>query len=164
MPVICLYFPRLKTDVAIVRHPELGSRPVVLVDRPGPEGRVTGRSTCAALLGVLPAMAAGEARGHAPSAVFLPDNSDLARKTLASIARSIRTDGAGVPEVHGDYIAVHTGKYVESERVLEAARLLGSGLAVRVGRGATVPEAFAAARSARASQFRSMPREQLRAS
>ncbi len=149
MPVVCLYFPQLRIDLALLAHPEIRGRPVVLLDRPGPEGAVTARSFEAALLGVHPAMKARAAYDRAPGAVFLRDTGEKVQAVLGEMAEEIRNDGAGVPDVGPDSVAVHTGRLVPAFRLLAAARVQEAGLTVRVGRGASVQEACAAAKAAR---------------
>jgi len=147
-----LYFPRLGVDLARRKRPNLAGRPIVLIDGHGEDARVTARSAEAGVLGVLPAMSAGEARRAAPSAAFLPDNAADREAELERVATIVGALGApmfGLAD-HLDRLFIPCASAAaESEGIL-AERLAGVVLSnARVGTGRSAHDAFDSARVSR---------------
>ena len=150
--MICLYFPRLGVDLARRKRPHLAGRPIVLIDGHGEDARVTARSAEAALLGVLPAMTAGEARRAAPSAAFLPDNAadrEAELERVATMAGALGAPMFGLADQRDRLFIPCASAAAESEGIL-AERLAGAVLSTaRIGVGRSAPDAFESARVSR---------------
>lgn len=155
MTILCLYFPKLATELACRRHPQLRGRGIVFLDGSGDDALVAGRSSEAASRGVILGMTSGEARRRAPDIAFLPANSTKIREQLARMATELSTQLGLMVTIGQDSLMVPVAAGAPLERGNEhyIARLSQAvasefGFAVVAGTGATADEAVAMARSA----------------
>lgn len=155
MRALCVYFPRLPVQLALLRRPQLAGRDLVLVDGAGDDALVTAFSAGPAREGVVAGMTAADARRHCPVAAFVPDAITASLDILESAAARIRGRVTPFVEIGGrDHLFAGLSVPVEDERALAGSvrtLLAGwTGLELRVGIGSDRASALAAARCARA--------------
>lgn len=155
MTILCLYFPKLATELACRRHPQLRGRGIAFLDGSGDDALVAGRSSEAASRGIILGMTSGEARRRAPDIAFLPANGAKIREQLARMATEL-SNQLGIPVTIGQdslIIPIATGAPLErgNEQYIERlsqAVAAEFGFVVVPGTGANVEEATSMARSA----------------
>ncbi len=91
MRTLCLYLPRLATTLAVRQRPQADGLPVALLAGTGADALVSAVSSEAAASGLVPGMAAGEARCRRPNAAFLPDNAAASLDEIERLAGIVAT-------------------------------------------------------------------------
>ncbi|MBI5948969.1 MAG: hypothetical protein HY875_12595 [Chloroflexi bacterium] len=91
MRTLCLYLPRLATSLAVRQRPQAEGLPVALLAGTGADALVSAVSSEAAAAGLIPGMAAGEARRRCPNAAFLPDNAAASLDEIERLAGIVAT-------------------------------------------------------------------------
>ncbi len=155
MTVLCLYFPKLATELACRRHPQLRGRGIVFLDGSGDDALVAGRSSEAASRGIIIGMKSGEARRRAPDIAFLPANGSKIRDELARMATELSNQLGLMVTIGQDslIVPVATGSPLERGNEQYIARLSQAvaaefGFVVVSGTGPHIEEATSMARSA----------------
>lgn len=149
MRILCLFFPRLATDLVSGTRP---GKEVVLIDGHGDEAMVTASSAARVAKG----MSSGQARVRAPHAAFLPDNAGDCLDELQRLTAIIRKNATPNVAIGGrDHLFVDLEGVNGTESAI-AARLLTivgewCGTEVRGGLASSRAVALEAARVARTS-------------
>lgn len=149
--MICLYFPRLNTELAWRRRPALRGRPLAFVQGAGEDAMIVGRSPEAACRGVIIGTRASDARSRVPDLQFAADNRQLAREELGRLAGEI-SSVTGTPVsigedflVLGDAGVLDLGAAAYIEELAQVANG-ASGLSCVAGSGESANDAMLAAK------------------
>jgi nucleotidyltransferase/DNA polymerase involved in DNA repair len=152
--LLCLYFPKLATELTLRRRPQLAGRPLVVIDGIGDDAQVLARSGHAGDSGVIPGMSAGQARRLCPSAAFVPENPGERQREMESVAALLAEDGFQHVEVGGPdhlVVALNPARPLSPahQKLLADSVAQRSGLSVRSAIAPTPAEALELARASR---------------
>ncbi|MGI8926942.1 MAG: hypothetical protein ACR2HN_09900 [Tepidiformaceae bacterium] len=156
MRLLCLYLPRLATELALRGWPQLGGTPAVLLTGAGESAVVSAVSSEAAAAAVVPGMTAGDARRLCPRAAFLPDNAGACLDELDRLAAILAVKATPLVEAGGrDHLFLqldgvaeqYGGESAAAARIAEQARAWGQ-TDVRAGVGSSREAALRASRLA----------------